>query len=114
MHIVPRSFGSTSILDCQGSFDPQAGRVILEAMNTAMNDGCEHIVFNVEKMNFLDSMTIGLLIVIQKDFDVLRDKVSLLQPQQPMRQELQNCNLQSMLRIYETETAALANSLVPA
>ena len=114
MRIVPRSFGPTTILDCRESFDPQAGRVIREAMDTAMNGGCEHLVFNLDKMNFLDSMTIGLLVVIQKDFDVLRDKVSLLHPQQPLRHALQNCNLQSMLRIYETEAAALANSLVPA
>lgn len=114
MHIVPRSFGSTTILDCRGSFNPQAGRVMREAIETALNDGCEHLVLNLEEMDFSDSMTIGLLVVIQKDFEAWRDKVSLLQPQRLLRRALQDCNLQSMLRIYETEAAALAHSLVPA
>jgi len=114
MRIVPRSYGSTTILDCRGSFDPRDGRIIREAIDTVLNGCCEHLVFNVDEMDFSASMTIGLMIVIQKNFNAFRDKVSLLQPQQLMRDTLQHSNLQSMLRIYETEADALADSLVPA
>ncbi len=114
MHILPRLYGSTTVLDCQGSFDAGAGRVLHACVHTAISDGCEHLVFNLAEMNFSDSMTIGLMLLIHRDFETFRHKVSLLQPQRLTKNALESCNLQSIIRIYETEAEALAHSLVPA
>ncbi len=114
MHIQTRRQESTIILDCEGTFECSVGLRIQEVIETQISAGYEHLVLNLEHVDFLDSMAIGRLVLTDRNFQGVRHKVGLLQPQCLTRQALGRCNPLEFMRLYGTEAEALADAPVAA
>lgn len=110
MHISTRPCGSTTLLDLEGVFDQDIRPSVHEAIQTARNGGYEHLVFNLEEVDFMSTMAISSLVVTHVNFNEVKHMVGLLQPQGQARQALERCNPQETIKIYESEAEALADA----
>ncbi len=62
---------------------------ITEAIDRATYSAtCQHFVFNLEKVTFMDSMSLGLLVATYQKFRKTNRKVSLLSPNGMVKKRL--------------------------
>ncbi len=107
LRVVSRVRGTMTVLDLEGDFSMMHRRAVEEAIDAANAIPDAHLVFNLDKVAFLDSMAIGLIVLTHQRFKKNHCRVSIVQPQTQVRVALESCNLHTLIPIFASETDAL-------
>ncbi len=113
MHISTRRVSDTVICDLNGDLTYANRQPFKAAVDQARQSGCQHLIVNLEKVRFIDSSGLGLLALTATSFKALQRRVSLLKPQQYVREILTLANLATMIPIYDSEEEAQREAPAP-
>ena len=100
------------VLDFQGRFDIGTRLMVREAVKRVQTGDCQHLVFNLKDVDFMDSAALGLMVVTHHIFTNMNRQVSMLQPQRYVKKSLDACSIELMMTIYESEAELLADAPV--
>ena len=114
MHITERRVGHSIILDLVGELTYANRSTFKGAVERSKQAGCRHLILNMEGVRFLDSSALGMLALLSQSLKVSQGVVSLLHPQNYVREIITLANLHRMLPVYNTEQDALAGERLPA
>ena len=107
MRIKERTVPHGVILDVAGDLTYANRAVFKAAVEKAKQAGCRHLIVNLEKVRFVDSAGIGLLVLVSQSFKLLQAQVSMLKPQSCVREIMSLANIPWIIPIYESEEDAL-------
>jgi anti-anti-sigma factor len=107
MTIKERSFPHGVILDIEGDLTYANRTAFKAAVEKATQARCQHLILNFEKVRFVDSAGLGLLVITAQTLKRVQAQVSLLKPQIYVREVMSLANIPAMIPIYEREEDAL-------
>ena len=91
------------ILDLEGRFDFGARKVFKDAVERIQKEEeCVHIILNMERVSFVDSSALGLLVIAHQNLKIKQSQLSLVNPQPYVRQVLDLANVPKMIQVYPT------------
>ena len=108
MLVIERFYPSTLILTLSGRFDQKNDMALETAMLRGQEQKVLHVVFNLEQISTIDTAGIGRLYVT---FFQLKQKgicLSLVHPKPSVREILDLVEIPKILRVFESDNAALA------
>jgi anti-anti-sigma factor len=108
MQINERIMPQGMILDLVGDLTYANRSVFKAAVEKAKSAGCRRLIVNLEKVRFVDSAGLGLLVLISQNLKLAQSQLSLLKPQPYVREIMSLANIPKLLPIYESEVDALA------
>jgi anti-anti-sigma factor len=101
--IVPQGI----ILDVVGDLTYANRGAFKAAVEKAKNAGCRHLIVNLEKVRFVDSAGLGMLVLVSQNLKLIQAQLSVLKPQLYVREIMSLANIPKMIPIYESEEAVL-------
>ncbi|MGH7486620.1 MAG: STAS domain-containing protein [bacterium] len=101
--IVPQGI----ILDVVGDLTYANRGAFKAAVEKAKHAGCRHLIVNLEKVRFVDSAGLGLLVLVSQNLKLLQTKVCMLKPQRYVLEIMSLANIPKLIPIYENEEDAL-------
>ena len=107
MKINERVLPQGTILDVEGDLTYANRSVFRAAVEKAKSAGCKHLIVNMEKVRFVDSAGLGLLVLVSQNFKLSQAYFSVLKPQLYVREIMSLANIPKMIPIYESEEAVL-------
>ena len=107
MQIKERIVTQGIILDVDGDLTYANRGVFKAAVEKAKQAGCRNLIVNLEQVRFVDSAGLGLLVLVSQNFKLLQAQVSMLKPQNYVREIMSLANIPKMIPIYESEEDAL-------
>lgn len=108
MELTERKQGPATVLEINGRFDFAARREFKDAMERIQQAGCQHVILNLEKVSFVDSSALGLLVVAHQNLKLKDGRISLVNPQSYVRQILDLANVPRMIPVFSTVEEACA------
>ncbi len=106
MQIKERIVPQGIILDVAGDLTYANRAVFKAAVEKAKQAGCRHLMVNLERVKFVDSAGLGLLVLVSQNFKLMQAQVSMLKPQSYVREIMSLANIHKMIPIYEREEDA--------
>jgi anti-sigma B factor antagonist len=100
---------TTSIIDIKGEINAFAEKDLMEAYNQATDRGAQNILLNFEKLEYMNSSGIGLLITLLIRCNRQKQKLVAFHLTEHYRQIFELTRLNEAILIYATETEALAS-----
>ena len=107
MNIQQETSKTTAILSLEGEFTFAARQIFVEAVQRAYATGCRHLVLNLERVSFVDSAALGVLVVTQNRCNLEHRRFSLVSPQPYVQEIFKLANLDQLIPIYASQAAAL-------
>jgi anti-anti-sigma factor len=107
MQITERVVPQGMILDLVGDLTYANRSVFKGAVEKAKSGGCKHLIVNMEKVRFVDSAGLGLLVLVSQSLKLVQAQLSVLKPQLYVREIMSLANIPKMIPIYESEEAML-------
>lgn len=114
MEIKERSVSNAIILDLSGDLTYANRGAFKTAVERVKQAGCRHLILNMEQVRFVDSSGLGLLALLSQTFKLAQTRVSLLKPQNYVREIMSLANIHTMIPLYDSETDAVSGSGTPA
>ncbi len=96
------NFADASILDAQ-----QVQQIGDELFDLVDNKARRKIVLDFEKVRFLSSSALGVLIAMRKKADLIKGRVVLCNMREDLRKVFKITNLEKMFELYDSEEKAL-------
>jgi len=78
------------------------------AVEAIRQKGCRHLILNMAEVRFVDSSGLGLLALVSQNFKLNQGKVSMLRPQNYVREIMSLANIPKLIPVYDNEQDALA------
>jgi anti-anti-sigma factor len=103
MQITERVVPQGMILDLVGDLTYAHRGVFKTAVEKAKSAGCKHLIVNMEKVRFVDSAGLGLLVLVSQSLKLVQAQLSVLKPQLYVREIMSLANIPKMIPIYESE-----------
>ncbi len=113
MNITQDSNDSQTIVHLDGRFDFGARKGFKEAMDKAV-EVQKQIVLDLEKVTFVDSSALGLLVICHQNLKNKKIPFYLMNPQTYVKQVLDLANIEKMIPIYQTLAEVPKGSNIPA
>ncbi len=113
MNITQDSDDSQTIVHLDGRFDFGARKSFKEAIDQA-SDTQKQVVLNLEKVTFVDSSALGLLVICHQNLKNKNVPFFLLNPQTYVKQVLDLANIGKMIPIYATLAEVPKGKRIPA
>ena len=113
MTVTTRTLPTATILDLAGDLTYANRAAFKAAVEGARQAGCRHLILNMEQVRFLDSSALGMLALFCQTFRASHAKLSILRPQNYVREIMSLASIQKMIPLYESEEAALAAVNLP-
>jgi anti-anti-sigma factor len=107
MQINERVVPQGIILDVVGDLTYANRGIFKGAVEKAKNAGCRHLIVNLEKVRFVDSAGLGLLVLVSQNLKLIQAQLSVLKPQLYVREIMSLANIPKMIPIYESEEAVV-------
>ncbi len=114
MQVTERQEQGATVVDLEGRFDFGSRREFKESMERLGEVGGQHIILNLEKVSFVDSSALGLLVVAHQNLKLKQGRISMVNPQTYVRQILELANVPKMIPVYPSLQDALAGTSAPA
>ncbi len=114
MQITEQNEDGVVVLDLEGRFDFGSRKVFKDTIERAQGNGCSHIIINMERVSFVDSSALGLLVIAHQNLKIKQSQLSLVNPQPYVRQVLDLANVPKMVPLFSTIDEAKKHSLSPA
>ena len=102
MQISEEQEDGVVILDLEGRFDFGARKVFKDAVERIQKEGCLHIILNMERVSFVDSSALGLLVIAHQNLKIKQAQLSLVNPQPYVRQVLDLANVPKMIQVFSS------------
>lgn len=99
----------TSILDIQGEINAFAEKDLMNAYTQVSDHGIQNIILNFEKLEYMNSSGIGLLITLLIRCNRQKQRLVAVSLTEHYRQIFDLTRLNEAIKIYETESEALAS-----
>jgi len=107
MKIERKTAGNVTILAFTGEFDafnlPQVG----EKIDTLIQKGCTHLVFNLRLLKFINSSALGYLIKTAKRLKELDGELVLSEPSKFFQTTIKTLGIDQIFRIYPDDQEAV-------
>ncbi len=110
MNISERKQGNVVFLELEGVFDFKNRDVFRRALDSARRKEYCRIVLNLERVTFMDSTGMGLLVMAYQDAKRTKRQLGLLRPMAQVKKTLEYCAIQTLIPIYNSETEAAAEA----
>ena len=101
MNITHEAVDGNRILHLDGRFDFGARKTFKEAIDQG-SEGGRPVVLDLEKVTFVDSSALGLLVICHQNLKNKKVPFYLLNPQTYVRQVLDLANIGKMIPMYRT------------
>ena len=115
MNITQEHVDEKTVVYMDGRFDFGSRKVFKEAIDHATDEG-NPVVLELEKVTFVDSSALGLLVICHQNFKNKKIPFYLVNPQTYVKQVLDLANIAKMIPIFQTlaEVPKGASAGVPA
>ena len=101
MNITQDSVNGVMVLRLDGRFDFGARKTFKEAVD-GVSDGGQPVVLDLEKVTFVDSSALGLLVICHQNLKNKKNPFYLMNPQTYVKQVLDLANIGKMIPTYQT------------
>ena len=112
MNIIQDSNDRQTIVHLDGRFDFGARKSFKEAVDEASNTQ-KQVVLNLEKVTFVDSSALGLLVICHQNLKNKKVPFCLVNPQTYVKQVLDLANIGKMIPIYQTLAEVPKDTVIP-
>jgi anti-anti-sigma factor len=113
MNITQEKTDEQTIVHLDGRFDFGARKSFKDAVEQAGQEGSP-VVLDLEKVTFVDSSALGLLVICHQNFKNKKIPFYLVNPQTYVKQVLDLANIGKMIPVYSTLAEVPNASGVPA
>ena len=108
MQITEQQQDGANVLVLDGRFDFGARKTFKDSIDRLQSGGCRHVVLNLERVTFVDSSALGLLVIAHQNLKLKQAQLSLVNPQAYVKQVLDLANVPKMIPVHSTLDEALA------
>lgn len=112
MYITQEKSDGKTIVHLDGRFDFYARKAFKSTMDGAAEEGSP-IVLDLEKVTFVDSSALGLLVICHQNLKNKKIPFYLVNPQTYVKQVLDLANIAKMIPIFKTLAEVPKGSEVP-
>lgn len=109
MKITERRQGLISILDLEGDLNESHCPQLQKAIRRLFGEGRFWILINLEKVAFLGSHALGILLFADHEARESQGRIKLMKPQPLVRMVFQSTRTKFLLEIFDNEETALAS-----
>ena len=113
MNITQDKASGKSIMHLDGRFDFGSRKTFKEAVDQMAEEGSP-VVLDLEKVTFVDSSALGLLVISHQNLKNKKIPLYLVNPQAYVKQVLDLANIGKMIPIYQTLAEIPSEHAVPA
>ena len=99
MQISEQQENGAVILVLEGRFDFGARKHFKDTIERIQQEGCSHIILNMESISFVDSSALGLLVIAHQNLKVKQAQLTIVNPQPYVRQVLDLANVPKMIQV---------------
>lgn len=107
MNIHTRFIGTVAILDLHGRFDAHVAPQVSLRVQQAVADNLKHIVVNMDRVNFIDSLALAILAKESKSCRQIGGDLRICNLQQPVKIIFELTRLDRALSIFACEDEAV-------
>ncbi len=107
MHITEHVHDGVLVLKVTGRLNYYSRKTFQAVMRNAERGAVDHVVINLEQVEYLDSVAIGLLALSQARLALKGIVLSLVGPQSNVMKVLDMANIPKLIPIYQTEEEAI-------
>ncbi len=107
MHITEHVHDGVLVLKVTGRLNYYSRKTFQAVMRNAERGAVDHVVINLEQVEYLDSVAIGLLALSQARLALKGIVLSLVGPQSNVMKVLEMANIPKLIPIYQTEEEAI-------
>lgn len=107
MNIVKRQLEDAVILDLAGRFEFQAIPQFFSTLHGIEDEGCGHLILNLEEVSFLDSAGLSAIHVAHQKLSALDGTLSIVNPLPHVQKLMERANFTSIIPIHTLEEEAL-------
>lgn len=97
----------TLVVDLEGEMDLSNAGDLRKSIIARMQDGLQHVVFNLAGLTFIDSTGLGALLATSVKAQAMEARVSFVAPQARVRQVCMIAGLKPGVSLWETEEQVL-------
>ena len=112
MNITQEHVDEKTVVYMDGRFDFGSRKVFKDAVDRAAGEGSP-VVLELEKVTFVDSSALGLLVICHQNFKNKKIPFFLVNPQTYVKQVLDLANIAKMVPIFQTLAEVPKGSTVP-
>jgi anti-sigma B factor antagonist len=111
MQISTRDSYGVTVVDMEGSLDTSTSGETGDELVSLVKDGNDRILLNIEKLDYVSSAGLRAILVAAKLIQNARGEMRLCAPNDTVREVMEASGFNSLLRLHDTETDALAEFL---
>ena len=108
LKVSPRSVDGTQVLDLEGEVDVYTAPLLRQAIVDLVDGGAKHVLINLERVDYLDSTGLGILIGGVKRLKEQGGALRLVGPSARITRIFEITGLNKIFDVYATEQDALA------
>ena len=111
MYITEHVHDGVLVLKVSGRLNYYSRKTFQAVMQNAERGSVDHVVVNLERVDFLDSVAIGLLALSQARLSLQGVVLSLVGPHSNVKNMLDLANIPKLIPVYSTEEEAIGLSV---
>ncbi len=107
MQITEYAHDGVLVLAVSGRLNFYSRKVFQAVMKNAANTKRNHVIVNLEAVEYLDSVALGLLVLSQANLSLKGIEMSLVGPRGPVKEILDMANIPKLIPVYSSEEEAI-------
>ncbi|MCH8041165.1 MAG: STAS domain-containing protein [Nitrospinae bacterium] len=107
MQITEYAHDGVLVLAVSGRLNFYSRKVFQAVMKNAERTIANHVVVNLEAVEYLDSVALGLLVLSQANLSLKGIEMSLVGPRGPVKEILDMANIPKLIPVYSSEEEAI-------
>ncbi len=108
MQIERSTVQSAVVVKLEGRFEFETRNEYKRLIGQIVQDGHRQLVLDLERVTFLDSSALGLLLLTDQNFKLKKGTFGLVKPTGYVRQVIELANLPRVIPVYDTVDEAIA------
>jgi len=107
MQITEYDHDGVAVLAVSGRLSFYSRKVFQTVMKSAANTKRNHVIVNLEAVEYLDSAALGLLVLSQANLSLKGIEMSLVGPRGPVKEILEMANISQLIPVYSSLDEAI-------
>ena len=103
MIIKEKAVNGLSVLCLNGKLDIFSKNTLKETAEHCQENGAKGLILDMQGITFVDSIGLGMLVIVAKSFQKLKGRVILVNPQEQVQSLFLEMNLGKMIPMYKTD-----------
>lgn len=103
MVIKEKTVNGLSVLSLNGKLDIFSKNTLKEAAENCQENGAKGLILDFSGITFVDSIGLGVLVIVARSFQKLKGRVILVNPQEQIQSLFLEMNLGKMIPMYKTD-----------